>query len=366
MGRLRLPVAVALIVASSMAALGTGAASVGAAANRWPHTVVNGFSTPSGAGFWTLFSDGTVSANGAPAYGDASGVNLNGPVVGGAVIPSGKGYWLVARDGGIFSYGAARFYGSMGGTYLNRPVFSMAPTSDGKGYWLVARDGGIFSFGNAKFYGSTGGLELAQPINGITTSTTGHGYRMVARDGGIFSFGDAPFYGSLPSKGLQVNDVAGMAPTSSGHGYWIARSGGEIYSFGDAKPFNDYIASMCDPVTAIFSNPSAQGFRLITRSGATIPFGKAPGGSLPTGSAVPCPPGTRTPATISRHAFDLIEVGMSYNEVLSFIGGSGVLWEDYKYAGYDDVFYMWNGPGGSSALLEFQNNRLVSKVQQGL
>ena len=366
MRRLRLPVAVALIVAGSMAALGAGTSSVGAAANRWPHTVVNGFSTPSGGGFWTLFSDGTVSPDGAAAYGDAAGVNLNGPVVGGAVIPSGKGYWLVARDGGIFSYGAAHFYGSMGGTYLNRPVFSMAPTGDGAGYWLVARDGGIFSFGNAEFYGSTGGLQLAQPINGITTSATGHGYRMVARDGGIFSFGDAPFYGSLPSKGLTVNDVAGMAPTPSGHGYWIARSGGEIYAFGDAKPFVDYIASMCDPVTAIFANPSVQGIRLITRSGATIPFGKAPGGQHGTGAAVGCPPGTRTPATITRRQFDLIFKGMTYNEVFAVVGGSGVLTEDYKFAGYDNAFYRVDGPGTASVLFEFQNNRLVSKVQQGL
>jgi hypothetical protein len=324
MGRLRLPLAIATTIATSMFALSAGTTASGAAANRWPHSVVNGFSTPSGAGFWTTYSDGTVAPYYAPSHGDASGVNLNGPVEGGAATPNGKGYWLVARDGGIFS------------------------------------------FGDANFYGSTGNLHLAEPINGITTSATGRGYRMVARDGGIFSFGDAKFYGSLPGKGLHVDDVVGMAPTPSNNGYWIARSGGEIYSFGDAKPFADYIASMCDPVTAIFSNPKAQGFRLVTSSGATIPFGKAPGGSQPTGAAVQCPPGTRTLGTITPEEYDVVYTGMPYGDVVTLIGGTGVLVEDYKYAGFDDSFYKWNGPGSSSVLIEFQNGVEVSKVQVGL
>jgi ribosomal protein L24E len=363
-GRLRLPVAVAIVTAAL--ALAAGTSPSGAAANAWPHTVVNGFSTPSGAGFWTTYSDGTVAPYYAPAHGDASGVNLNGPIEGGASTPNGHGYWLVSRDGGIFSFGNANFFGSMGGRSLNRPVFSMAPTTTGDGYWLVARDGGIFSFGDAKFYGSTGNLDLAEPINGITTSATGHGYRMVARDGGIFSFGDAKFYGSVPGKGLHIDDVVGMAPTPSGNGYWIARSGGEIYSFGDAKPFVDYIASMCDPVTAIFSNPKGQGFRLVTSSGATVPFGKAPGGSQPTGTPVACPPGTRTQGTITPEAYAVVYTGMPYGDVVTLIGGTGVLVEDYKFAGFDDAFYKWNGPGSSSVLVEFVNGLEVSKVQVGL
>jgi hypothetical protein len=286
--------------------------------------------------------------------------------VGGAVTPHGGGYWLVARDGGLFTYGAAHFYGSMGGAHLNQPVFSMAPTASGKGYWLVARDGGIFTFGDAQFHGSTGNFPLSQPINGITTSPTGQGYRMVARDGGIFSFGDAPFYGSLPGQGLRVADVIGMAPTPSNKGYWVARAGGEIYAFGDARPFNDYAPSACDPVVAIFSNPKAQGFRLVLQSGATIPFGKAPGGKYPTGIPVQCAPGTHSTTVITLAEYDSISVSMTYEDVVTVIGGPGILTEDYKRAGHDDAFYMWEGPGGASAVIEFQDNLEVSKAQVGL
>jgi hypothetical protein len=283
--------------------------SVSAAANNpWPHEIVNGFSTPTGDGFWLVFADGSVQAYGdARHHGDASHLPLAGPLVGGGVTPSGHGYWLVAEDGGIFSYGDARFFGSMGGIALDQPVFSMTSTKDGRGYWLVAFDGGIFSFGNAAFFGSMGGIPLDQPINGISTSPSGRGYRMVARDGGIFSFGDVPFFGSLPGLGLVVSDVVGMAPTPTNRGYWIVRSGGQVYAFGDAQSFGNLIlpehppfSGTPDPVAAIFSNPTSQGYRLVTRSGATIPFGAAPGGDRATESDTICPSGT---VTIHRTSF---------------------------------------------------------------
>jgi len=286
--RRRLPLIAVVLVVFSGIALAT-VTPVAAAANPWPQQVVNGFSTPTGHGFWLVYANGAVTTQGDAQYhGGASALPLNGPIEGGAVAPSGTGYWLVAYDGGVFTYGSARFHGSMGGHHLNLPVFSMAATKSGRGYWLVARDGGIFSFGDAKFHGSTGGLKLNQPINGITTSPTGNGYRMVARDGGIFSFGDVPFYGSLPGRGVNVSDVVGMAPTPTNKGYWIARSGGQVDAFGDAKNLGSYAATGCDPVSAIFSNPKTQGYRLVLQSGATRAFGSAPGGSSSTGLPQPC------------------------------------------------------------------------------
>ena len=175
----------------------------------------------------------------------------------------------------------------MGAAHLNQPVFSMAPTRLGHGYWLVARDGGIFTFGDAHFYGSTGDLVLNQPMVGITASPTGKGYRMVARDGGIFSFGDVPFYGSLPGRGVNVTDVVGMAQTPTDTGYWIARSDGQVDAFGKALTFRHYVASPCDPVTAIFAHPVRQGYRLVLRSGATISFGAYGAGK--TGTPLRCP-----------------------------------------------------------------------------
>ena len=190
--------------------------------------------------------------------------------------PNGKGYWLVAQDGGVFTFGDAHFYGSMAATQLKQPVFSMAPTKSGHGYWLVARDGGVFTFGDAKFYGSTGSLVLNEPITGMTASRTGTGYRMVAADGGIFAFGDVPFYGSLPGLGITANNVVGMARISSDLGYWIARSTGEVYALG-LTPADG--GSTCNTIAAIFSYPTARGdgYRLVTDSGATIPFGSRSG-----------------------------------------------------------------------------------------
>jgi hypothetical protein len=287
-----LVVLLAVLVAVAVVVIGGASSSVEAASkpsNPWPHAVMAGFSTPSGTGFWLVSADGRVRAHGAArSYGDASSTRLNGPIVGGAVAPSGKGDWLVATDGGIFTYGAAHFYGSTGNRRLQQPVFSMAPTKDGHGYWLVARDGGIFSFGDAQYHGSTGGIRLNQPIAGITTSATSRGYRLVARDGGMFSFGDARYYGSLPGLRLRVTDVIGMAPTPTNKGYWIARKGGQVYAFGDAHSFRNYKAPACDPVAAIFSNPKAAGFRLVLQSGATVPFGNAPGGKQPTGTPRKC------------------------------------------------------------------------------
>ena len=343
--------------------------------NPWPTSVVNGFSTPNGAGFWLTLGDGTVGSSGSAGwYGDAHLIPLNGPIVGGAATPTGNGYWLDATDGGIFTYGGAHFYGSMGAAHLNQPVFSMAPTKTGKGYWLVARDGGIFTFGDGHFYGSTGSIKLNQPINGITTGPTGQGYRMVARDGGIFSFGDVPFYGSLPGIGLNVSDVVGMAPTPTGRGYWIARSNGDMYSFGDAHYFGNYTPSPCDPVKAIFANPQAQGYRLVTDSGATIPFGSAPGGSNPTGTPRQCPPppppppGPPNPPTMSLAEFNSIQPGMSYEQVAAIVGGPGTLSVSETLGGITDTIYTWDGEGslGANALVQFQNDQEITKAQAGL
>ena len=40
--------------------------------------------------------------------------------------PLGAGYWLVASDGGIFTFGDANFYGSMGGAFLDKPIVGMS------------------------------------------------------------------------------------------------------------------------------------------------------------------------------------------------------------------------------------------------
>ena len=96
-----------------------------------------------------------------------------------------------------------------------------------------------------------------------------------------------------------MSDVVGTAATPSNKGYWIAESDGSVHAFGDAQNFGNYAPSLCDVPAAIFSNPSAQGYRLVLQSGATIAFGHAPGGTAPTGTPRQCstPPPVTTPPT---------------------------------------------------------------------
>jgi hypothetical protein len=158
------------------------------------------------------------------------------PVVGMASTPDGAGYWLVGSDGGVFSYGDAGFYGSAGGLHLNAPVVGMASTPDGKGYWSVGSDGGVFSYGDAGFYGSAGGLHLNAPVVGMASTPDGKGYWSVGSDGGVFTYGDAGFYGSANRSALPTPAI-GIAATSSGTGYWLLTANGGIATYGDALFF---------------------------------------------------------------------------------------------------------------------------------
>ena len=279
--------------------------------------------------------------------------------------------WLVAGDGGIYSYGDAHSYGAMRGSHLNQPVVAMEATNSGKGYWLAARDGGVFTFGDARFYGSMGGTALAQPIVGIMAirfgtgyRAPGKGYRLLARDGGVFSFGDAIFYGSLPSRGIAVNDAVAIADAQPQNSYRIVRAAGQISSFGWTSPVAPYGPTPCDPIATIIESPLGIGFRLATRSGATIPFGfSAPGGNRtgrpPTQCPLP-PPQNPNPPTMSLAEFKSIQGGMSYEQVVSIVGGPG-------NRSSDQSAYTWPGAnGGAYASVSFRADQMRFKFQTGL
>jgi hypothetical protein len=313
--RFRVAAAVSIMLLTTCL-LGTAPLSATAMGASW--AVGGAFSTPNGTGFWLTQLDGSILAVRQPGRHGAA-VYSNGQLMGGAANRDGRGYWVTADDGGVFSLGNAKFYGSTGGLRLNAPVRSMRATSTGRGYWLVAADGGVFSFGDAKFYGSTGNRALNQPIVGMTAARADNGYRLVARDGGIFTFGRARFYGSLPGHDVAATDVIGMASTPTNKGYWIARADGHVYAFGNARTLGSATSSACDPVTAIISNPRAQGYRLALRSGATIPFGKAPGGPGPTGKALECPSFTDVITTSGR--IGQLQLGVSTaSDIISHLG----------------------------------------------
>lgn len=79
---------------------------------------------------------------------------------------------------------------------------------------------------------------------------------------------------------------------------------------------------------------------------------------------------------ISKKEFESLKTGMTYNEVVSIIGGEGELLSQVNIAGddeldipgYDTRIYMWEGEGsiGANANVTFQNNKLVAKAQVGL
>jgi hypothetical protein len=124
----------------------------------------------------------SVAAFGTTWLGDPSDGVLAAPIVGLATTPDGAGYWLVSSDGGVFTYGDERFFGSAGNMQLNSPIVGMAATPDAGGYWLVASDGGVFTYGDAAFQGS----ELGD------ANTPAVGIAAVAHGGYLVAYGQAP------------------------------------------------------------------------------------------------------------------------------------------------------------------------------
>jgi len=187
----------------------SGCTSLNGATGRW----VGMASSLTGAGYWTVSSNGAVMGCGdaPPPFGGLTAETLSAPVVAMASTLDGQGYWLVSADGGVFAFGDALFAGSMGGLPLRAPVVGIAPTGDARGYWLVAADGGVFAFGDARFQGSMAGEALNAPVVGIAAVATGQGYWLAAADGGVFAYGAATFQGSMAGKSLNA-PIVGIAP----------------------------------------------------------------------------------------------------------------------------------------------------------
>jgi hypothetical protein len=169
--------------------------SLSAADLKTGEKAVSMSSSPTGAGYWIFTNKGRMFAFGDATkdMGDVSTLKLNGDIADSSPTPTGKGYYLTAADGGVFALGDAKFQGSMGDVKLNKPVVGIVPDPDGEGYWLVATDGGVFAF-KAVFKGSTGDIKLNKPMRGMVPY--GNGYLMVAEDGGVFNFSNKPFSGS--------------------------------------------------------------------------------------------------------------------------------------------------------------------------
>lgn len=68
--------------------------------------------------------------------------------------------------------------------------------------------------------------------------------------------------------------------------------------------------------------------------------------------------------------FNKIEIGMTYDEVVSIIGEEGECFSSLDLglgSDYKTELFTWNGPDGiSTASVMFQDNKVISKSQFGL
>ncbi|MEO7836218.1 MAG: hypothetical protein ABIS21_01090 [Acidimicrobiales bacterium] len=82
--------------------------------------------TASGRGYHLVGADGGIFAFGDAVFsGSTAATRLAAPIVGIEAAPGTTGYWTVGSDGSVYALGAP-FLGSLGGTRLKAPVVGMA------------------------------------------------------------------------------------------------------------------------------------------------------------------------------------------------------------------------------------------------
>ncbi len=188
-----------------------------------------------------------------------------------AATPTGLGYWLLGSDGRRLQLRGRRLL-RQHGRAATEPTGRRhrIDACTGFGYWHRRRRMAASSASALPASTDLGrNCPLNAPVIGIAPSVTGNGYTLVAEDAGTFDYGDPPHYGSAgpAAPALGLRDIIGMARSPENF-YWIARSGGSSYGLGHANSgmmWGEYPAPACNPVVAIFSNPQAQGWRLVTR-----------------------------------------------------------------------------------------------------
>jgi hypothetical protein len=90
-------------------------------------------------------------------------------------------------------------------------------------------------------------------------------------------------------------------------------------------------------------------------------------------SSNPSPSLTSTPVNppsdndiINLNKFNQIQNGMTLSQVQKLVGNAGKLLGSSTVANVVGKVYWWQNPQGSNALVEFRNDKVVSKSQAGL
>ena len=175
------------------------------------------------------------------------------------------------------------------------------------------------------------------------------------------------FHGSLPGRHVFVNDVVGIATTPSDNGYWTAREwrrGLRVRQRLSAPAVPALPDLRWRSGRRDLSNPKAQGWRLVTQSGAAIPFSDAPDGITPS-RRDQCTPAN--PPTMSLSEFQSIATGMTRDQVSNLVGGQATLVSLHSQLGIVFATYRWHGEGaGAYADIYFIDDFEHAKAQHGL
>ncbi len=71
--------------------------------------------------------------------------------------------------------------------------------------------------------------------------------------------------------------------------------------------------------------------------------------------------------TVTLQEFDSIKIGMTYDEIVTIIGGECTLMSESNYSSFNSKMYGCNGSTiGSDVILNFLNDKLEAKSQFGL
>ena len=188
---------------------------------------------------------------------------------------------------------------------------------------------------------------------------------MVATDGGIFSFGDVPFYGSLPGLGINVNDVIGNAPIPYEHRATGSRAAPARSTRSGTRTRSGAIRRRVQPDRGDLLQPRRAGLPPRHRIRCHDPVRRR-------ARRQPRRPGIRSSARTRRRcrspSTTRIQVGYSYEQVVSLVAGPGVLISQSTFAGNVTRTYKWIGEGasGANANVTFRNDHAISKAQFGL
>jgi hypothetical protein len=133
-----------------------------------------------------------------------------------ASTPTGAGYWLVASDGGIFSFGTAPFFGSLGGLPLKHPIAAATALPDGSGYWFSDTAGLVSNFGAAKYFGSAPS-PLNRPIVGMADAPGSGAFVGGTYPSGAYGYDISVYQCSTFPSGLHQIGIVQVDGSSSGN-----------------------------------------------------------------------------------------------------------------------------------------------------